>query len=148
MLHLVGCLYYLYQWCTVKQMSDNEIYLLIIYIKSILWRVAKCLSYIQDARCLKVKAKIQYIIIYNNIISVMCSICAIFNRLDILQVMPSDWERKLASIYDAALASICRVTVTRQPCQIALPFVSTHCQRSLYYIAEISGYVPVFWVSV
>ena len=29
-LHLVGCLYYLYQWCTIKQISDNEIYLLII----------------------------------------------------------------------------------------------------------------------
>ena len=35
-------------------MSDNEIYLLIKYIKSVLWRVAKRLSYIQDARCLKV----------------------------------------------------------------------------------------------
>ena len=31
LLHLVGCLYYLYQWCTVKQISDNEIYLLIKY---------------------------------------------------------------------------------------------------------------------
>jgi len=28
--------------------------LLIKYIKSVLWRVAKCLSYIEDARCLKV----------------------------------------------------------------------------------------------
>ena len=28
LLHLVDCLYYLYQWCTVKQISD-EIYLLI-----------------------------------------------------------------------------------------------------------------------
>jgi len=28
--------------------------LLIKYIKSFLWRVAKCLSYIEDARCLKV----------------------------------------------------------------------------------------------
>ena len=55
LLHLVGCLYYLYQWCTVKQVSDNEIYLLIKYIKSVLWRVAKRLSYIEDARCLKVK---------------------------------------------------------------------------------------------
>ena len=36
-------------------MSDNEIYLLIKYIKSVLWRVAKRLSYIEDARCLKVK---------------------------------------------------------------------------------------------
>ena len=44
LLHLVGCLYYLYQWCTVKQISDNEIYLLIKYIKSVLWRVAKRLS--------------------------------------------------------------------------------------------------------
>jgi len=28
LLHLVGCLYYVYQWCTVKQISDNETYLL------------------------------------------------------------------------------------------------------------------------
>ena len=53
--HLVGCLYYLYQWCTVKQISDNEIYLLIKYIKSLLWRVAKRLSYKEGAWCLKVK---------------------------------------------------------------------------------------------
>ena len=44
LLHLVGCLCYLYQWCNVKQISDNEIYLLIKYIKSVLWRVAKRLS--------------------------------------------------------------------------------------------------------
>ena len=55
LLRLVGCLYYLYQRCTVKQISDNEIYLLIKYIKSVLWRAAKSLSYIQEARCLKVK---------------------------------------------------------------------------------------------
>jgi len=30
-------------------------YLLIKYIKSVLWRVATRLSYIEDARCLKVK---------------------------------------------------------------------------------------------
>jgi len=28
LLHLVGCLYYLYQWCMVRQISDNERYLL------------------------------------------------------------------------------------------------------------------------
>ena len=39
----------------VKQISDNEIYLLIKYIKSVLWRVVKCLSYVEEARCLKVK---------------------------------------------------------------------------------------------
>ena len=57
LLHLVGCLYYLYQWCTVRQISDNDIrvYLLIKYIKSVLWKVAKRLSYIEDARCLQVK---------------------------------------------------------------------------------------------
>ena len=37
------------------QISDNEIYLLIKHIKSVLWRVAKRLSYTEDARCLKVK---------------------------------------------------------------------------------------------
>ena len=40
----------------VTQISDNEIYLLIKYIKSVLWRVAKSLSYTEDARCLKVNA--------------------------------------------------------------------------------------------
>jgi len=44
LLHLVGCLYYLYQWCTVEKILDNEIYLLIKYIKSVLWRVMKRLS--------------------------------------------------------------------------------------------------------
>jgi len=39
----------------VKQISDNEIYLLIKYMKSVPCRVAKRLSYIEDARCLKVK---------------------------------------------------------------------------------------------
>ena len=38
----------------IRQLSDNEIYLLIKYIKSVLWRVAKCLSYIEEARCIKV----------------------------------------------------------------------------------------------
>jgi len=28
LLHLVGCLYFVYQWWTVKQISDNEIYFL------------------------------------------------------------------------------------------------------------------------
>ena len=32
LLHLVSCRYYLHQWCTVKQIWDNEIYLLIKYI--------------------------------------------------------------------------------------------------------------------
>jgi len=56
LLHLVVCLYYLYQCCTVKQISDNEICLLIKYIKSVLWRVVKRLSYIEDARCVKVNS--------------------------------------------------------------------------------------------
>ena len=33
---------------------NNEIYLLIKYIKSVLWRGAKRLSYIEDSRCLNV----------------------------------------------------------------------------------------------
>ena len=32
LLHLVSCLYYLYQRYTVKKISDNELYLLIKYI--------------------------------------------------------------------------------------------------------------------
>jgi hypothetical protein len=61
LLHLVGYLYYLYQRWTVKQISDNEIYLLIKYIKSVLWRVAKQPSYIEDARCLKVKTSLSFV---------------------------------------------------------------------------------------
>ena len=44
------------------QISDNEIYLLIKYIKSDLWRVVKRLSYIEDARCLKVNHTVKYLI--------------------------------------------------------------------------------------
>ena len=54
LLHLVGCLYYSYQCCTVKKIPDNEIYLSIKYIKSVLWRLVKRLSYIEEAWCLKV----------------------------------------------------------------------------------------------
>ena len=43
--------------CIIPQISDNEMYLLIKYIKSVLWRVSKCLSYIEEARCLKVNVK-------------------------------------------------------------------------------------------
>ena len=57
LLHLVVCVYYLYQCCTVKQISDNEKYLLIECIKIFLWRLAKFLSYIEEARCLKVKVE-------------------------------------------------------------------------------------------
>ena len=39
-----------------QEKSDNEIYFMIKYIKSVLWRVAKCLFYIEEARCLKVNA--------------------------------------------------------------------------------------------
>ena len=67
LLHLVGCLYYLYQWCTVKQISDNEICLLIKYIKSFLWRLAKCLSYIEEARCLKVNHRLCNVSAYHTI---------------------------------------------------------------------------------
>jgi hypothetical protein len=44
LLHPIGCLCYLYQWCKVKRISDNEIYLFVKYTKSVLWRVAKRLS--------------------------------------------------------------------------------------------------------
>jgi len=41
-----------------KSKKYNEIYLLIKYIKSVLWRVAEHLSCIEDARCLKVNTKV------------------------------------------------------------------------------------------
>ena len=53
----VKCFYkYMVRELVRYMKSDNEIYLLIKYIKSVLWRVAKRLSCIENARCLKVKA--------------------------------------------------------------------------------------------
>ena len=46
----------------VKPISDNEIYLLIKYIKSILWRVGNRLSYTEDARCLTVKNDVSSVV--------------------------------------------------------------------------------------
>ena len=41
--------------------------MLIKYIKSVLWRVAKCLSYIEEARCLKVNTDVRLIWSLNTI---------------------------------------------------------------------------------
>ena len=41
--------------CTASLKKYNKIYLFIKYIKSVLWRVAEPLSYVEDACCLKVK---------------------------------------------------------------------------------------------
>ena len=55
LLHLVDCLLFI-SMTQVKQLSDNEIYLLIKYVKSVFLKVAKRLFCIQDARSLKVNA--------------------------------------------------------------------------------------------
>ena len=73
-MHLVGCLYNLYQWCTVKEMSDNETYLLIKYIKSVLCRVAKRLSCIEDAWCIKVKC---VEVVWNGAVLMCVMICRV-----------------------------------------------------------------------
>jgi len=52
----------------VKQ-SDNEIYLLIKYIKIVLWRVAKCLSYTEDTQCLKVNLMLKYYNLFRDFIT-------------------------------------------------------------------------------
>ena len=57
LLHLVGCLYYLYQWRTVKPISYNEIYLLMkyfVYKKRSLESSETPVLY-RGRRCLKVK---------------------------------------------------------------------------------------------
>ena len=83
LMHLVGCLYYLYQWFTVKQISDNEIYLLIKYIKSVLWRAAKCLSNIEEAWCLKVKKKLYFSLRYKPNFYTHCRFVLVFTRKQI-----------------------------------------------------------------
>ena len=83
LLHLVGCLYYLYRWCTVKQISDNEIYLLIKYTKSVLWRLAKCLSYIEVARCLKFNKESMFSAAWSQSIPFNYGILEYVNQLDL-----------------------------------------------------------------
>ena len=97
-MHLVGCLYYLYQWCTVKQISDNEIYLLIKYIKSFFWRVAKRLSYVQDARFLKVKLGkyrlLPYFALWSVFFRCFLRLCPACQRQACTRVSPLSLERK------------------------------------------------------
>ena len=69
----------------VKQISDNEIYLLIKYIKSIFWRVAKHLSYIEDARCLKVNVFLLEML--NNQDPILCFKSIILVFLELMNVM-------------------------------------------------------------
>jgi hypothetical protein len=49
-------------------MSDNDIYLLIKYIKNVVCRVAKRLSHIEDARCLKIDSSVTILIKKNSIL--------------------------------------------------------------------------------
>jgi len=52
--------------------------LLIKYIKSVLWRVAKCLSYIEEARCLKVKELIAFSLLTHFCYALISNICTSF----------------------------------------------------------------------
>ena len=83
--HLVGCLYYLYQRRTVKQISDNEIYMLIKYIKSVLWREMKRLSYIEDARCLNVNKAVRYSAHHSMHITIANDTIALLNSPHVLR---------------------------------------------------------------
>ena len=70
----------------VKQISDNEIYLLIKYIKSVLWSVAKRLFYIEDARCLKFKTLLKHVLdlMFNRIcVPTFRTFCPICVQLDV-----------------------------------------------------------------
>ena len=53
--------------------ASNNIYLLIKYIKSVLWRVAKRLSYIEEARCLKVKRNASGIVLLHHGLHSACT---------------------------------------------------------------------------
>jgi len=59
--------------------------LLIKYIKSVLWRVAKCLSYTEEARCLKVKLTSLSVRIENSSLEMFC-----LYRVDAIRVMYSN----------------------------------------------------------
>ena len=48
-------------------------YFLIKYIKSVLWRGAKCLSYIEEARCLKVNIHVVFLCYLHTLILIILS---------------------------------------------------------------------------
>ena len=112
LLHLVGCLYYLYQWCTVKQISDNEIYSLIKYIKSILWRVAKRLSYIEDARCLKVK--------HSNIPAIFARLFTVTRGFRLFTEHLCTKHINICALQDRAVRSYPRLQSTERMCSVSL----------------------------
>jgi len=80
--------------------------LLIKYIKSVLWRVAKCLSYIEEARCLKV-----------NTASVIVTLCKWLSGMQVQQELPdlhtgrplteSDYTRRCINTIDLLMMSMC-----------------------------------------
>jgi hypothetical protein len=48
------------------------------YIKSVLWSVAKCLSYIEEARCLKVNVCVNVDLILSTCVEYFSNICHFF----------------------------------------------------------------------
>ena len=75
--------------------------MLIKYIKSVLWRVAKCLSYIEDARCLKV----------NHLTALYCTVLQSGTQLNI-RTNPS--QAALFSVFSIVLSDSISLETDRQ----------------------------------
>ena len=85
-----------------SQKKYNEIYLLIKYIKSVLWTVAERLSYVEDAWWLKVKSLLHVSITRSSSRSVCCSLLKLqFKNSVIYFVMLTLvlWQRVLCYVW-------------------------------------------------
>ena len=133
----------------VKKIPDNEIYLLIKCIKSVLWRVAKRLSYIEDARCLKFKwlstgtslPSLQSPYLYS---------VQLRQRLDNDKPISSSLWQQLSVVTDDSVVLICTLCTGLEIVERIL-FRSNYTDKAascVYFVAAdcsymISGYVYV-----
>ena len=99
----------------VKKIPDNEIYLLIKYIKSVLWRVAKRVSYIEEARCLKVKSLRKIIPEIESWFVGRVS-HSLVSMPNILSYYPTRREGKLMANWDRTSRIVCTSNSQDRPC--------------------------------
>jgi len=78
-------------------------HLLIKYIKSVLWRVAKCLSYIEDARFLKVK--LTDTCLWGTVLGKTCFTCLAFLH----NVNPGRKWRDVVNFHESCVCCVCQI---------------------------------------
>jgi len=127
----------------LKQISDNEIYLLIKYIKSVLWRVAKRLSYTENTWCLKVD------LIFRG----RCSVVYYYNKSqrDAL-FLKFIFDKKFNIFRTVSLSETCRVSIKNkfwEQCISLVFIIIISCNNTKFcYSSLFPSQVSSFFLSV